>query len=262
MIEFKPLEPEDIEARVQQVTEKGCSLLLYKDARCDMRMLDETVGNENWDCEYQSIDGRLFCTVGILCQTSSGNMAWVYKQDVGTKSNMEPEKGEASDAFKRACFKWGIGRELYTAPFIWVDKGQLQKHYQDQRTGRWVCRDSFDVERVEVKDGRITDLAIVNGHGMYVYEMRRKPQKMVGGGTKTSEPKTAPQKASGGRYDKIRKLKAEAMALGVREEGIESWIAATFKGKAKKDMSDADIKATEEYLQTLIRDQKELQGNG
>lgn len=259
MIEFKPLEPDDIEARVQQVTEKGCSLLLYKDARCDMRILDETVGVMGWRDSYQSINGELFCTIEVWDAEKS---QWIAKQSNGSPSNMEAEKGRASDAFKRAGFMLGIGRELYTAPFIWVDKGQLQKHYQDQRTGRWVCRDSFDVERVEVKDGRITDLAIVNGHGMYVYEMRRKPQKMVGGGTKTAEPKTAPQKASGGRYDKIRKLKAEAMALGVREEGIESWIAATFKGKAKKDMSDADIKATEEYLQTLIRDQKELQGNG
>lgn len=108
MINFRNLEADDIEVRVQQVTEKGVSLLLFKDARCDMRILDKTVGHENWDCEYQKIGDGLFCTVGIRCLLESGETSWVYKQDIGTKSNMEPEKGEASDAFKRACFKWGM----------------------------------------------------------------------------------------------------------------------------------------------------------
>lgn len=170
MIEFRPLQADEIEVRVQMVTEKGASLLLYKDARADMRMLDEAVGAENWDCEYTSINGALFCTVGIRCLLESGEMSWVYKQDVGTKSNMEPDKGEASDAFKRACFKWGIGRELYTAPFIWVDQGALQKHYRDERSGRWVCRDKFRVERIKVEGGKITGLAIVNQHGFIVHK--------------------------------------------------------------------------------------------
>lgn len=173
MIQFKTLEPEDIEVRVQQVTEKGCSLLLYKTARCDMKMLDECVGQESWDCSYEAIEGKLFCTVGILCERPDGRYEWVYKQDAGTPSNMEPTKGEASDAFKRACFKWGIGRELYTAPFIWVPKESLQRHFKDERSGKWVCRERFFVRSIEVRNGRIADLEIMNAYGLTVYKMKR-----------------------------------------------------------------------------------------
>lgn len=253
MIEFRDLEAEDIEVRVQQVTKNGCSLLLYKDARTDMRMLDEAVGQENWDCEYSSINGSLFCTVGILCEQANGQTQWVYKQDVGTKSNMEPDKGEASDAFKRACFKWGIGRELYTAPFIWIDKGQLQKHEYDQQRSKWICKDKFRVAKVKVEDGKITDLAIANQHGFNVYQMR-------GTGKNTAKGETAPQNGSGGRYDRIKALKAEAIELGIKEDGIESGIAAIINGKPKKDMTSPDIKAVEEYLKSLIRDKESLNG--
>lgn len=172
MIEFRKLEPQDIEVRVQQVNEKGCSLLLYKTARTDAAVLDEAVGNENWDCEHVEVAGMLFCTVGIRCQLESGETSWVYKQDTGTKSMMEPEKGWSSDAFKRACTKWGIGRELYTAPFVWVSAEQLQKHYQDQKSGRWIVRDRFNVKHIAYTDGRISELEIVNQHNFAVYRMR------------------------------------------------------------------------------------------
>lgn len=258
MIEFKALEPDDIEVRVQQVTEKGCSLLLYKTARCDMRILDEAVGQENWDCEYSSVNGYLFCTVGIRCELPSGETSWVYKSDTGTPSNMEPEKGHASDAFKRACTKWGIGRELYTAPFIWVPKESLQKHWE--QNGKWRCGDRFRVYRVEVRGGSITDLAIENQFGFTVYQMHQKTDNSQK--TSIDKPKaaTAPQNASEGRYDRVKALKAEAIALGIKEDGIESWIKATFKGKPKKDMNDNELRMTEAYLVGLIRDKKAIDG--
>lgn len=254
MIEFKALEADDVEVRVQAVRNNGCSLLLYKDARVDMRLLDEAVGSENWDCSYERIGNSLFCTVGILCQTASGNMTWVYKQDVGTKSNMEPEKGEASDAFKRACFKWGLGRELYTAPFIWVDEGILQKHEYDG--SKWVCRDRFHVERVKIENGRITDLAIANEHGFTVYDMRSKARKAAKPSNVAPKGKTAPQNAPG-RFDKVKALKAEAVGLGINGDGIDSWISETFN-KQKKELTDSDIKLVEAYIANLIRDKKEL----
>lgn len=173
MIEFRKLEPQDIEVRVQQVNEKGCSLLLYKTARCDMRILDEAVGAENWDCSYEEIGGKLFCTVGIRCGEDGSTFgSWVYKQDVGTESDMEAAKGEASDAFKRACVKWGIGRELYTAPFVWVQAGQLQTLAQDQRSGKWRVRDRFKVSRIEYDEDRISGLEISNQHDFVVYRMK------------------------------------------------------------------------------------------
>lgn len=250
MIEFRNLEADDIEVRVQQVTDKGCSLLLYKTARCDMRILDETVGQENWDCEYSSVNGYLFCAVGILCQQANGNVAWVYKQDTGTQSNMEPEKGHASDAFKRACTRWGIGRELYTSPFIWVPKESLQKHWE--QNGKWRCGDRFRVVRVEVKDGCITDLEIRNQHNFTVYQMHHKASDAPKSNVHTTEGKTGPQTASESRYERIRELKAKAISLGVEEKAIEAWLKTTFKGKAKKDLNEREIKMTEAYLLGLI----------
>lgn len=110
---MRALRPDEIEVRVGQVFEKGVSMLLYKNARTDMAILDETY--EAWQCDYKEVKGNLFC--GIAVMTDDG---WVWKWDCGTESNTEKEKGEASDAFKRAGFRWGIGRELYTAPFIWL----------------------------------------------------------------------------------------------------------------------------------------------
>lgn len=116
MIKFRDLRSDEIDVRVSSVSSKGITLLLYKDARCDMRILDETVGPENWQREHYECKGNLFCRVGIRVKDND----WVWKSDCGTESRTEAQKGEASDSFKRACFNWGIGRELYTAPLIYV----------------------------------------------------------------------------------------------------------------------------------------------
>lgn len=171
-MDFRPLKADEVECRIGTCSEKGVSLLLFKDARADMKLLDESVGAANWDCEYSEIGGRLYCTVGIYCMLVDGSMHWVYKQDVGTESNMEAEKGQASDAFKRACVKWGIGRELYTAPFIWVDKGKLQKYRFNEKSGRWACYDKFRVSHIATVDGRITELEIKNQYDYRVFVMR------------------------------------------------------------------------------------------
>ena len=129
MKKFRLLRADEIEARIQSVKSNGCVVLLYKDARCDMNILDETVGYENWQRNHEVINGNLFCNVGINFVREDGFDRWVWKQDVGTESNTEKEKGQASDSFKRACFNWGIGRELYSAPFIWItlDSKEINK---------------------------------------------------------------------------------------------------------------------------------------
>lgn len=157
MIKFRPLEAGDVECRVSRITEKAVELLLYKDARVDMRLLDETVGPENWQCRYSVINNRLFCDVGLRF----GDGEWVWKQDVGNPSNMEAAKGEASDAFKRACFKWGIGRELYTAPRIWIPTDKC-KRLQQGKNGKMQCYDDFSVIEMVVNDGKIDKLTICN----------------------------------------------------------------------------------------------------
>lgn len=104
---FRPLSAEEIECRVGQISRNGSglSLLLYKTSRVDCDILDEVVGPENWQCDYSMVNGELFCTVSIWSEERG---QWVSKQDVGSPSNMEAEKGRSSDAFKRACFRWGM----------------------------------------------------------------------------------------------------------------------------------------------------------
>ena len=154
---FRDLTKDDIDVRIAMVKENGVSLLLYKDARVDMDILDETVGAYNWKREHQFKDGKLYCTVSIW---DKEKQQWISKEDVGTESNTEQEKGQASDSFKRACFNWGIGRELYTAPFIWIPK---EKCNIKQINGKWTCNDKFYVEAIEIKDKVITGISVKCG---------------------------------------------------------------------------------------------------
>ena len=158
-MKFRKLRADEIEIRAAQVTEKGASLLLYKDARVDQRILDESVGSFNWRNSYRSIEGNLYCLVEIY---DSEKGQWIGKENVGTESYTEAEKGQASDAFKRACFNWGIGRELYSAPFIWVsaDKVEIDKTPK----GKYTLK-SFAprVSKIEYDaNGNISDLEIEN----------------------------------------------------------------------------------------------------
>lgn len=155
MCKFRDLRADEIECRVQSVKQNGLVLLLYKDARVDMNILDETVGAGNWQREHYECKGNLFCKVGIAISDGQGNHEWVWKSDCGTESNTEAQKGEASDSFKRACFNWGIGRELYTAPFTWIpaDKCNIVN-------GK--CYDKFVVEKIIIENKQITALAIYN----------------------------------------------------------------------------------------------------
>lgn len=154
---FRELRADEIEVRVAEVFEgKGVTLLLYKDARCDMAALDEAVGPTNWQRRHESIDGVLYCSVGVY-DTQRG---WVWKQDCGTAGNFEAEKSQSSDSFKRACFNWGIGRELYTAPRIFVPADQVT--IKRSNKGKVTCYDTFEVAKVEMDEHVIKALAIRN----------------------------------------------------------------------------------------------------
>ena len=163
MCKFRDLRADEIECRVQSVKENGLVLLLYKDARVDMNILDETVGSSNWQREHYECKGNLFCRVGICVETHKGDAVfpeWVWKSDCGTESNTEAQKGEASDSFKRACFNWGIGRELYTAPFTWI--GEDKCNIKTNNKGAKQCYDNFEVKSITIQDKRITSLEIWN----------------------------------------------------------------------------------------------------
>ena len=150
MLKFRDLTANEIECRVQSVKANGLVLLLYKDARCDMNILDETVGAENWQRHHTRDNAN--CVVSIWDESKA---QWIEKEDTGTESQTEAEKGLASDSFKRACFNWGIGRELYTSPFMWIpaDKCNITN-------GK--CYDKFHVEKIKIENKRITAIAIWN----------------------------------------------------------------------------------------------------
>ena len=167
--EIRLLRADEIECRVGTINERGLSLLLYKDARVDQKILDEAFGMYGWERTHQSIEGNLYCTVRIW---DSEKAQWIEKQDVGTTSYTEKEKGQASDAFKRACVNVGIGRELYTAPFIWISssKANIQK-----RDNRYTTSERFQVREISYNEMReIAAITIVNDRGVVVYEYQEK----------------------------------------------------------------------------------------
>lgn len=155
MRSFRPLRADEIECRAQQVKENGVILLLYKTARTDAQLLDETFGIFNWQCDYKVIDGSLYCGIGIREKDSH---EWIWKWNCGTESNMEAEKGRASDALKRAGFVLGLGTELYSSPFIFVPSSKANIM---QKNGKFYCNDDFVVTHIGYdKEERINALEI------------------------------------------------------------------------------------------------------
>ena len=168
---FRTLKAEEIECRVGQISEDYFTLLLYKDARCDMAILDETVGEDNWQRDHKEAKGNLYCGVAIY---DDKKKEWVTKWDCGTESNTEKEKGEASDSFKRACVNWGIGRELYTAPFIKIDgnvkknsKGKLMPAFWNIVVSEVVYNEKREIVKLSIKGDR---------KEIYRYELNKTPQ--------------------------------------------------------------------------------------
>ncbi len=175
MPKFRLLEPDEIEVRVARVTPKMVSVLLYKNARVDMQILDETVGSEHWQRRHTRDNAN--CIVSIW--NSELNL-WVEKEDTGVESNTEKEKGLASDSFKRACTNWGIGRELYTAPNIFIDKGRLNIY---NNKGKEATSDVFRVseiaydEKKRIKALKIEASNYGNGQWREVYRFPAVPQQ-------------------------------------------------------------------------------------
>lgn len=234
------LKADEIECRVAVIKENGLSLLLYKDARVDQRILDETFGPFGWKRSHQSIEGNLYCTVEIYDKETG---EWVAKQDVGTMSYPEKEKGQASDSFKRACFNWGIGRELYTAPFIWIPAAKAEILYKEDqnKVKRFYCNDHFSVSSIRYNDDReISALVVVNDRGQVVYELKEKVADAAGGrkgkaaggnGNRAETAQKPAQKNTAGKAQKdhasiskeqMDSLQAELDRTGVTMETVQS----------------------------------------
>ena len=198
---FRLLNADEIEVKVKRVTEKGAVALLYKTARTDMILLDETVGAENWQTDYREIKGNMYCGIGIYRDSERG---YVWKWNCGTESREDGEgnekKGEASDAFKRAGTTWGIGRELYTAPFIFLNVETKEKN------GKYYLADkfqTFEVSEITYTDNRtIKSVVIVDNRGNVVYGRGSSGKKRVQPAqpappaeTNTQQPATPPKTA-------------------------------------------------------------------
>lgn len=173
-MEIRALKASEIDVRVQSFYEDkmGAVVLLYKDARVDMRILDETFGMFGWQRRHDVVNGNLFCTLSIWDETKQ---QWVDKQDVGVESNTEKEKGEASDSFKRAGVNVGIGRELYTSPFIWVNINEEEIIRAQGKTPKISPKLKFRVSAIGYNDAReINRLVIVDNNGKERYVMGKK----------------------------------------------------------------------------------------
>ena len=200
MKEIPLLTANDVECRIKKITNEGAVLLLYKTARVDMRILDEVYGSMNWQRHHEVINNNLFCTISVW---DSEKSQWISKQDVGTESNAEAEKGQASDAFKRAGFAWGIGRELYDAPFIWIS-GKVSKY------------DRFHVTDIQYDREKqaFTRLTIFDDKGKERYRL----------GTKTDRPQPTDdrrQKGLAAIAELVKKHKAE--------QPFADWLKDTMK---------------------------------
>lgn len=199
------LKAEDIECRIQKITKEGAILLLYKTARVDMRILDEVYGEMNWQRHHEVVNGNLFCTISVW---DSEKSQWVSKQDVGTESNAEAEKGQASDAFKRAGFAWGIGRELYDAPFIFIH-APVDKY------------DRFTVKEIKYSktERKFTSLVIVDKDGKERFRLT---------GTKTERPKAKEPTDKERRQKGIAAI-SELVKKHKAEQPFADWLKDTMK---------------------------------
>ena len=200
MKEIPLLTANDVECRIKKITNEGAVLLLYKTARVDMRILDEVYGSMNWQRHHEVINNNLFCTISVW---DSEKSQWVNKQDVGTESNAEAEKGQASDAFKRAGFAWGIGRELYDSPFIWIS-GKVSKY------------DRFHVTDIQYDREKqaFTRLTIFDDKGKERYRL----------GTKTDRPQSTDD-----RRQKGIEAIAELVKKHKAEQPFADWLKDTMK---------------------------------
>ena len=203
MKEIPLLTANDVECRIKKITNEGAVLLLYKTARVDMRILDEVYGEMNWQRHHEVINGTLFCTISVW---DSEKSQWISKQDVGTESNAEAEKGQASDSFKRAGFAWGIGRELYDAPFIWIS-GKVSKY------------DRFHVTDIQYDREKksFTRLTICDDKGKERYRL----------GTKTDRPQSTDD-----RRQKGIEAIAELVKKHKAEQPFADWLKDTMKAES------------------------------
>lgn len=253
---FRLLRADEIDVRVSREMQSGCAVLLYKDARCDMNILDETVGPQRWQRHHSRDNAN--CIVAIYFD----GIGWVEKEDTGTESNTEAAKGLASDSFKRSCFNWGIGRELYTAPkFIFIPSDKLTKN---PKTGK--ISTTFAVSHIAYDEHQeICELIIVDassGKTLYSYKGNNRVFVPTHADEKATEQPTLAQKAQS-----IAKTEAKpASYTSVKEQpqvGASklTTVSKTDKIPAQDELSQYKRGVFFKLCEELGMSQKELQDN-
>lgn len=231
-MEFRTLNPGDIDCRIQSIGKNktgavGTTILLYKDARVDMNILDETVGAMNWQRKHSVVNGNLYCTISIWDEEKE---QWISKSDVGTESNTEKEKGQASDSFKRAGFNWGIGRELYSAPFVYI---QLDKSEYSERNGKLTSTAKFKVKDIAYDENRnIVKLVVVDSKGKVRYTFGENTQQ-------TQET-----------VYNWNSLKIRATQGGISEEELVHYVMETFKVSKPSELKKEHYKQAFNWVNT------------
>ena len=228
----QPVNAQDIDFRVQSINKGGyATILAYKDARYDMRILDEVAGVGFWQKNYKIIDGNLYCGIGVYVEALQ---QWVWKWDVGVESNTEKEKGQASDAQKRAGFAWGIGRELYDFPLIQVklnaNEFEVRADGRAQQTYNLKLRDwNWTIERDD--NGKIFNLVATDQNGEIRFQSGKTAKPVV---TTASKPKAAASPKS-------------SPAMGATEEQI-SQLRVIVTKMPKGDMKTSIIKKVKDGI--------------
>lgn len=221
-MKFRLLRADEIDCRISMCNQKGVVLLLYKDARCDQNILDETVKPMNWQRHHTRDNAN--CIVSIWDEQKQ---QWIEKEDTGTESFTEKEKGLASDSFKRACFNWGIGRELYTAPFMFVNKKDLQtlEEVQQGNFKKWTCKDIF----------KVTDIQHIDEKIVYVKVLNLKTDKEIEFGT-PAQAQAENQKIENSFIDEV---KVRALVTRCKKEGVDAGkILKLYKVSSLADLTE------------------------
>lgn len=238
------LRADEIECRIGTISTNGLSLLLYADARADMKILDEVFGPMNWQRKHEVIGSNLYCSVSVWEEEKK---QWISKMDVGTESYTEKEKGQASDSFKRACVNVGIGRELYSAPFIWVSAGKVR--IEKKSDGKFYTQDKFTVTDISYNEENrtIIGLVIVNRDGNKVYELKAGKAAAVSDPPKRQETRKAADKADENAAAIWKELERTGVALDAVLErygvsSIQEMDDATYK-KAMNSLKRTKAKA-------------------
>lgn len=247
MKEIPLLQADDIDVRIQSFKNNAVVLLLYKDARVDMRILDEVFGPLGWQRTHEVISGNLFCNIDLWDEQ---NKCWVRKQDVGKESNQDAEKGQASDSFKRASTNVGIGRELYTSPFIYVKLAADEIDTQKNKPKASAKFSVLDIGYNERKE--INRLVITDSKGTVRFEMGKRiaeppaqPQKPT---QKKEEPIYKPIGKNEGLPELLKTIFAKSKDLGWQPEEVANVMKEKFK-VAKS--SDLNISQAEELLKII-----------